>query len=121
MATARVLVVGGYQAGKTTTCFDLLEECGNKVCRPSTYTPTKGVQLHHLVDGRQVVKLLDCAGHPDYMGFTELYYERADAVVVVGPAEDWAEKVRDVAGHIPMVHIPHAGSDVGQIVNLWRE
>jgi len=121
MATAKILVVGNYQTGKTTLCYDVMVACGNKVTRPAWYTATKGVEVKHVIDGQQMVKLLDCAGHPDYRGFTELYYERADAVVVVGPAGDWAEQVRDVAGYIPVVYTTCTKPDLGQIVSLWRE
>ncbi len=123
MATAKILVVGNYQSGKTTLCYDVMEELGNKVTRPAWYTATKGVEVKYVIDDLQVVKLLDCAGHPDYRGFTEIYYESADAVVVVGPPGDWAEQVRDVAGYIPVVHTgtePNL-ADLGQIVSLWRE
>ncbi len=122
MATAKILVVGNYKTGKTTLCYDVMEGCGNKVCRPETYSATRGVDVKRVVDNQQMVKLWDCAGHPDFMGFTEIYYEGADAVVVVGPAGNWAEQVREVAGYIPVVHhIPHTEPDLGQIVSLWRK
>ena len=119
-SSPKILVVGDCKTGKTNMCYDVMEVCGNKVWgRPTTYEATKGVEVRRVIDNLQIVKLWDFAGHPDHQGFTEIYYECADAAVVVGPPGEWAEMVRDVAGNIPVVH---AGMvpDLGQIVTLWR-
>jgi GTPase SAR1 family protein len=118
----KILVVGDEQTGKTTLCYNLMEECGNSfLLRPQSYIPTQGVEVKKVVDDTLIVKLWDCAGNPDLRGrFFEDYFERADGVVVVGNPGKWVDEVREVAGRIPAVYAT-SNTPPNEIVKMWRD
>ena len=117
----KIVVVGDPKTGKTNFCRKIMEACGNHVWNQnsSVYVPTKGAVVNPVIDGERIVKLWDCGGDPSCMGFVECYYENANGVVVIGPPRDWADRVRSVAGPVPVLHAS-LETDPQVVVQLWR-
>lgn len=119
MTTYKIVIVGAGGVGKTAFVRNLMDGTFY-----SKYIATIGVEVHFVRPGSNTtLAMWDCAGQEKFQGLAEGYYVNAQAAILMYSAEDpstrdcleeYAHKIREVAGDIPLAYVANKCDLVGE-------